>query len=208
MTAQRRFCTSQHRGRTRARIHRGVLRAALGVGAAAASLVVLTAPAAAEREFVFQGHSVHASECQSDVKVDFHVTVRNGRLHVVSLFRVSQLNFPNVTPPIPFGRSRGQCFPGERSVMFLNYQQGVSAAIPFEAHHPNEFKDSDALLLGSRPIATEAWVLQGKVSIRRVHHRFRGTAHGDLAFAVSEGGLKFGGSSSGKVKWVATGHEQ
>jgi hypothetical protein len=99
-------------------------------------LVVLTAPAAAEREFVFHGHSVHASECQSDVKVDFHVTVRNGRLSTVSRFIVSQLNFPNLTPPIPFGRPRGECFPGERATPFLNYGQGISAAIPFDGKHP------------------------------------------------------------------------
>jgi hypothetical protein len=99
---------------------------------AVAWLVVMTGTATADRVWVFQGRSVHASECQRDVKVRFDVTVHNGRLRHVTEFRVSHLNFPSETPPIPFGRPSGNCLPGENAFVFQNYHKLHPAAMLFD----------------------------------------------------------------------------
>ena len=187
------------------------------VGAvAAAVLLALPAVAAADTEWHFQGSSVKTGDCQADVVVDFHATVHHGHFKEVSRFAISHANFPNKTPPVLFGQPTGDCLPGERSFVLQDYDLRVSAVIGFtDPDHPNEFNGSSQY--PSSSVATlgqaqEAWILGGVVHIRRVrhhHHRvFRAKAHGDFGFAVSEGGLKYGGSSTGQVNWVARGKEE
>jgi hypothetical protein len=180
---------------------------------ALALLLALPAVAAADRQFAFSGHSVRTSDCQRDVRVHFEADFHHGHWGHVEPFKVSHLNFPNHTPPAPFGRPSGDCLPGERALILQNYRQGLPAAIPFDSDHPREFSDHDQYPRGVPLLdAYYAWVVGGVVRIRRVHRHhhlvFKARAHGDVGYAISEGGLRYYGSSTGQVQWVARGHEE
>jgi len=152
------------------------------------------------------------------VVVDFHATLHHGHFKEVSKFVINHYNFPNKTnktPPFLFGHPSGDCLPGENATVLQDYDLRQSAVIGFaDPDNPNEFTgksqypSSSVATLGQ---AQEAWAVGGVIHIRRVrhhHHRvFRAKAHGDFGYAVSEGGLMYGGSSTGQVNWVAGGKE-
>lgn len=190
-------------------------RLALVASVVAAALLAMPAVAAADREYSFAGPQVRAPECNQDLRVGFHALLHKGRFKRVTDFMVKNMNFPNSTPPVPFGKPTGNCYPYEPSVVFLNYHLFLPAAMPFNnPDHPSEFRDSDKQTIHGLgdPVVNEAWVVDGKVSLHRRHHRFHVKAKGYLGFATSEAGLDVCsghpcGASSGKVHWKAKGHE-
>lgn len=190
------------------------------VGVASLLAVLVTAAPAGARIFVVEGHSTERG-CNAEAKVLFGVEVSHGNFDEAKDFTARDFNYPNFTPPVPVGRPRGQCIPGEvspdddpaLSVWWPTGHVFDSAA----GHHygirfgtgsldENEFARTwrdqrQGFVFAQRSV-------YGNVKLeragRRHHRRWKLTAHGFFVKAQSEGGLIYGGPSTGRVDWTAT----
>lgn len=184
------------------------------------AVLLMAAPAGA-RIFTLHGHST-GNGCNGDARVVFYVKFSNGNYDVVGNFRARDFGYPNFTPPVPAGKPRGQCIPGEvgdddPADLWVDWPTGYVVhvgqrdyALPFGGRglDENEFyrswKDREP---GASWIFAQRTV-SGEVNVKRVgrpHHRhFEVSAHGWFLKAQSESGLKFGGPSTGIVNWKAS----
>ncbi len=191
------------------------LRLGLVTAFLATALLALPSVAAANRTFSFWGPSFDVPACNQDLKVGFDAIFHKGKWERLQDFRIKDMNFPNTTPPVPFGRRTGDCVPGEHVVTLLNYRLLFPAVISFRnPHDPNVFDDSEKLVIQGLdgPHVIEAWEVAGKIALHHRHHEFHATAVGLLGYATSEAGLNVCngnpcGASSGRVSWKARGHE-
>jgi hypothetical protein len=171
-------------------------------------ILVMAAPAGAN-QFDLVGLST-VKGCNSDVPVKFTVHYKHGELKFVDEFRAKGFNYPNETPPIPDGKPTGNCLPGEdRWYTFLfrdkSAPDGYTSKIRFgtgDAKSSNEFVDYYKIMSGGHVLAED--YVQGIVNVKkRDNGSFHVKAHGAFVSAASEGGLEFGGGSTGLVTWQA-----
>jgi hypothetical protein len=181
--------------------------------AALLGLLVTAAPAGA-RVFKIHGHSVKKNgkdlpndACQGDMKVRFDLIVDKGRLESVENFESLDLNFPNATPPIPFGNPTGDCGPGFEgwNVWADHPPSGYTQTLEIVRRGPrNLFGASDVTYGNDGVTVLAAEDLFGSVHVVKKNHKFHITAEGHLFQAFSEAGLNFGGGATGKVFWEAS----
>jgi hypothetical protein len=167
---------------------------------AVASLAILVAAApAGAREFDMVGLSVNDG-CNKNVPVKFTVKLKHGKLKHVDDFAAKGFDYPNMTPPIPVGNPTGHCYPGEPGWSHFRWQGGTSL-IPFGEGdaEPDEFiGDYDYHNLYYEYVAGFVKVQEDRDG------SFKGLkAHGVFTYAASEGGLQYGGGSTGNVRWKA-----
>jgi hypothetical protein len=176
---------------------------------ASMAILVVAAPAGA-REFDLVGLST-VKGCNSDVPVKFTVRFKHGKLKVVDDFRAKGFNYPNLTPPIPDGKPTGTCWPGEEGWYHYQFRDksapnGFTSEIRFgagEADEPNEFVGIYKVVYSGHTLWED--YVQGIVNVKkRDNGTFNVKAHGGFVSARSEGGLDFGGGSTGLVTWQAS----
>jgi hypothetical protein len=178
------------------------------VGLASLLAVLVTAAPATARIFSLAGSSTATRGCNADTRVRFDVVILAGHYRKVKDFEVKDEGFPNATPPVPYGHPSGDCIAGEPYWFRIcpNSQMGPCAA-PFGEGElrTNEFFGLQRYPTTGPAVNYEAYA--GAVNTKKVgrrHHRhFRVTAHGDFVIALSEGGLRYHGSSTGQVEWRA-----
>jgi len=196
---------------------------ALSVGLASLLALLVAATPAGAREFSLGGHSTTPG-CQGHARVRFDVTFDQGNYKKVSQFQAKDFNYPNKTAsgtPIPVGTPRGQCVPGETGwiTWFNRGPQGLSADIPFGTGNLPENQFLGEYKTPATGTTIEQWEVYGQVHVDKVvhrrchrrHHRrhcshivsWNVSAEGYFIRAVSEGGLIYGGSSTGEVDWKA-----
>jgi hypothetical protein len=163
--------------------------------------------------WLFAGKPVNPNKCDRDGTVKFSGYLRSGKFVDVDYFEAAVVNYANRTPPSPDGVPTGHCLPGssaEFPFKFLNFQTGdgnmTVDEVKCKADFCGEFHDSSKVMAGG--LVQEEWTVSGRLTITQVTHGFRMTANGSFLFAISEGGLNNGGSSTGKVTWEATGTEK
>lgn len=172
----------------------------LGLGLAVASLAILAAAApAGAREFDMVGLSVNDG-CNAKVPVKFTVHFKHGHPKHVTDFKAKGFDYPNMTPPVPVGNPTGHCYPGEPGWSLFTFKDGTTD-IPFGEGdaEPNQFL-VDYVYHG----LYEEYI-SGYVKVQdHADGSFKGLkAHGVFTYAASEGGLQFGGGSTGNVRWTA-----
>jgi hypothetical protein len=175
------------------------LRFGLASLAVVSLAILVTAAPAAAREFDMVGLSTNEG-CNAGVPVKFTVKLKHGHFKHVTDFKAKGFNYPNKTPPVPVGDPTGHCYPGETGWSLFTFKRGTTE-IPFGEGdaEPNEF-----LVDYSYHGIYEEYIA-GFVKVQEhADGRFKGLkAHGVFTYAVSEGGLQYGGSSTGDVKWKA-----
>ena len=184
---------------------RGHLVALVALVSLLAALLI-AAPAGA-RVFTLEGGSIATRGCNADAQVKFDVVVLSGNFRKAKDFQIKDFGYPNLTPPIPYGHSRGKCIPGEEGWRQICPQTAMGAcAVPFGSGK----RDDEFLGVNRYPTTGTPYIYEGyfgnvsATKVGRPHHRhFRLTAHGFFVQAVSEGGLQYGGSSTGDVRWKA-----
>jgi hypothetical protein len=173
-------------------------------------MLVMAAPAGA-RVFDMVGHST-VRGCNADVPVRFEVWVSHGQPKFVHRFRAKGFGYPNRTPPVPVGSPRGNCYPGYDGWYTWLWDDPDGPAdftleIPFGTGqlNENEFKAVDKHVYDGRLVLSQTYV-EGTVNVTRRNGEFHAKSHGAFLDAVSEGGLIYGGSSTGRVTWKAHAH--
>jgi hypothetical protein len=192
------------------------------VGAASLLAVFVAAAPAGAREFVVHAHSTERG-CNSEAQVLFGVEVSHGDFDRVHDFVARDFNYPNFTPPVPVGQPRGgQCIPGEVTPeddpdnwVFWNTGTVRNLTAGHLPHYSIAFgkgslRENEFHRVWKYPrtgLTLEQRSVYGKVNLDRVgrrHHRhWLLTAHGFFVKAQSEGGLIYGGPSTGTVDWKA-----
>jgi hypothetical protein len=167
--------------------------------------VVSAAPAAANI-VTLKGGSTTTRGCNGDARVQFDLVVLNGQYRKVKDFSVFDFGFPNLTPPIPYGHPRGRCIPGFDSYPICPETNMGPCAAPFgNGRKEDRFAGVHKHGVGNTILSWEGYL--GSVDAKRVgrrgHRHWRYTAEGIFVIAISEGGLKYGGSSTDSVKWKA-----
>jgi len=167
-------------------------------------MLVIAAPAGA-RVFGMVGRTT-VTGCNADVPVRFEVHFANGKPKLVDVFRAKDFGYPNQTPPVPRGRPRGSCIPGYDGWSYFNFrdpQGGYTTEVRFGtgAQEENEFGRTYQQYLGNTLLNQHT--IHGFVNVERRAGEFHVKSHGMFLDAVSEGGLEYGGSSTGVVTWKA-----
>lgn len=182
----------------RARMRTWSRRLGLGLLASVAT-VALTATTASALKVHLRGHSTETG-CQKNVKVGFDLYVKHHEFRLVRAFTAKNLKYPNLTPPIPRGHETGRCDPGPSVYEFLDFDSFLDA-IDIDA---DRGIFSGASKFTSSGHTLEQWVLHGHVTSKRVKGHIQWKARGYLVYAQGEGGLEFGGASTGNVFWKAS----
>jgi hypothetical protein len=174
---------------------------------AVASLGILVAAApAGAREFELRGHSTE-SGCNQDVPVKLTVVVHHGDLAYIEGFQAKGYGYSNETPPVPEGHPAGHCYPapeGWRVWSFKDPDGGITTRAKFGTGdlRPNQFEGTYKNKYHGATLYEQD--LKGTVKMdERPGGAVDFNAHGAFLEAGSEGGLEFGGGSTGFVNWKA-----
>jgi hypothetical protein len=178
---------------------------------AVASLLAIPVATASAHEFDISGLSTNIG-CNASVPVKFKFFIEHGQLTEARHFQAEDYNFPNMTPPIPFGHPTGNCYKGPRDWrLFTRLEADGSQTGVFKfgrgrlgsrSLEENEFAGRYQYPAPPNPPIYETEVY-GKVSVERVNGVFHIRAQGWFVEADSEGGLQYGGGSTGAVHWKA-----
>jgi hypothetical protein len=176
----------------------------------AVPLLGLFAPGAAAKTIHFVGGGLNDSGNQDQVKVSFkvHMEGKANKLHYVSDFTGKKIGFPNTTPPVPVGKPDCRygvppfCGSPPKTYLFTALEEPApldANQIPFDKDTPDEFfRKSQYPDAPFHP--SEEWIARGIVR----HSKKKGWhATGRFVLALSEGGLQYGGGSTGYVHWDA-----
>ena len=171
-------------------------------------LVGLFAPGASAKTLHFKGGGLDDPGNQSQVKVDFkvHLAGKHNKLLYVSDFAGEKIGFPNTTPPIPEGKPDCRygvppfCGSKPLNYFFTALEEPTpldANQIPFDKDTPDEFFRKSQYP-DSNPF--EEWIARGFVR----HSKKKGWhATGRFVIDLSEGGIRYGGGSTGYVHWDA-----
>src|SRR4051794_38798728 len=184
-------------------------RLGLATLAVASLAILVTAASAAARDFDLTGLSTNTG-CNAGVPVKFTVHLKHGDLKYVDDFAAAGFDYPNETPPIPVGHPTGHCGPGEEGYSHFYFPDSSSTSgftyqIPFGKGdaEPDEFIGDYKIVHGGH-ILYEHYVA-GFVKVKkRDDGSFNVKSHGVFTVAGSEGGLEYGGGSTGNVQWKAS----
>lgn len=182
-----------------ARVRRGLLASGVAV-----SLLVLPA-SGASASTILHFHGTGEGH-QSQARIKFKVLIKHGKPRYAFDFSAAKLKAPFATPPVPNGgRSSTLCRRGRT----FSYTFGALEEPPpldankihFEPDHPNLFYRETEFPGAPDPPADE-WMIHGGIAPpdKHVHHW---EAEGSIVLARSEGGLTFGGCSTGRFLWNA-----
>jgi hypothetical protein len=181
--------------------------------AALLGLLVTAAPAGA-RVFEIHGHAVkkngkklRKNACQGDMKLNFDLIVKDGRLKSVKGFETLDLNYPNNTPPAPYGEPSGYCVPDKKGwKLWTTGTDSEGYTDTFDLGEgplkPNDFYANRQLSIDGEPVLVDD--VFGSVHIKKKNQKFHVTAEGQLFSALAEASLFHKGSSTGKVFWEAS----
>lgn len=181
--------------------------ARLGVAAlAAVSLLAIPVAMAAATEVDFEGKSTDKG-CQDGAKVRFKLFIDHGKFEKVKNFEATGFNYPNLTPPAPGGHRTGNCIPGPAYwSLFGDNTNPAGTDTTYTLRFGKKSLDPDEFFARDRYPRDDPYYwnqVYGKVRVEKKHGKFDFHAHGDFVRAASEGGLSFGGGSTGFVDWKA-----
>ena len=182
-----------------ARARRGLLAS----GVAVSLLGLLTSGASASTILHFHGTG---EGHQSQARIKLNVLIKHGKPQYVFNFSATKLKAPFATPPVPNGgRTSTLCRKGGTFSYLFGALEEVAPLHPrriyFEPDHPHLFFHESQFPGTPAPPADE-WIIHGGIAPpdNQVHHW---EAEGSLLLARSEGGLKYGGCSTGRFLWTA-----
>jgi hypothetical protein len=181
-------------------------RLGLLASAAVVGLLGLLATPGSAKTLRFHGEGV-GPPIQTKVSLHFKVVIKHHKLSYAHHFKATKLAARNTTPPIPLGEP-GQALCAGNSQRFDYLFQGFydlppeSYKIDFRDAHPTNFHRKEQYPAAPAPPSQE-WIVDGHVSSHKRHGNRIWHSSGSLVLARSEGGLQYGGCSTGRVLWEA-----